>query len=127
MVLRRGARLLVIRRAPGVILPGYWTPPSGRIEPGETQEEALVREAEEELGVEATPIAKVWECPMEGDDIPLHWWTARIGPCELRPDPGEVADTRWVTREEFLRLEPIFAEDRDFVAHVLPTLGPAGS
>ena len=69
-----------------------------------SEEEALVREVREELGVEATPVAKVRECPMEGDGMPLHWWTAGIGPRELRPDPDEVADARWVTREEFLRL-----------------------
>ena len=62
-VLRSKDRLLVIKRAPGVILPGYWTPPSGRIEPGETHEQALIREVVEELGVKATPIAKVASKP----------------------------------------------------------------
>jgi 8-oxo-dGTP diphosphatase len=72
-VLRSKDRLLVIKRAPGVILPGYWTPPSGRIEPGETHEQALIREVVEELGVKATPIAKVWECPTDDGEFLLHW------------------------------------------------------
>src|SRR5919202_1744822 len=126
-VLRRGERLLVIKRGPEVILPGYWTPPSGRIEPGETHEDALVREVEEELGVKAAPVAKVWECPTDDDEFLLHWWTAEMDSRELYPDPGEVADVRWVTREEFLRLEPTFAGDRDFIDRVLPTLDPARS
>ena len=126
-MLRKGDRLFVIKRAPGVVLPGYWTPPSGRIEPGETQEEALVREMEEELGAKATPVAKVWECPTDDGEFLLHWWTADTDPREFRPDPGEVAETRWVTRDEFLRLEPTFEGDRDFVAHVLPALDPAAS
>jgi 8-oxo-dGTP diphosphatase len=124
-VLRRGDRLLVIKRAPGVITPGYWTPPSGTIEPGETHEQALVREVEEELGVKATPIAKVWECPTDDGEFLLHWWTADIDSDELlRLDPAEVADARWVTCEEFLELEPTFFGDRDFMTHVLPTLAP---
>jgi 8-oxo-dGTP diphosphatase len=123
-VLRRGDRLLVIKRAPGVILPGYWTPPSGRIEPGETHEQALVREVEEELGVKVTPVAKVWECPTDDGEFLLHWWTAELGSDELRLDPTEVADARWVTGDEFLKLEPTFAGDRDFITHVLPTLAP---
>jgi 8-oxo-dGTP diphosphatase len=126
-VLRRGERLLVIKRGPGVILPGYWTPPSGRIEPGETHEEALVREVGEELGVKAAPVAKVWECPTDDDEFLLHWWTADMDSRELHPDPGEVADVCWVTRDEFLQLEPTFAGDRDFIARVLPTLDPARS
>jgi 8-oxo-dGTP diphosphatase len=126
-VFRRGDRLLVIKRASGVILPGYWTPPSGRIEPGETHEQALIREVEEELGVKATPIAKVWECPTDDGEFLLHWWTADIDSHALRLDPTEVADARWVTCEEFLELEPTFSGDRDFIAHVLPTLAPTGS
>jgi 8-oxo-dGTP diphosphatase len=126
-VLRRGDRLLVIKRASGVILPGYWTPPSGRIEPGETHEQALIREVEEELGVKATPIAKVWECPTDDGEFLLHWWTVDIDSHALRLDPAEVADARWVTCEEFLELEPTFAGDRDFIAHVLPTLAPTRS
>jgi 8-oxo-dGTP diphosphatase len=127
-VLRRGDRLLVIKRAPGVILPGYWTPPSGRIEPGETHELALVREVEEELGVKATPIAKVWECPTDDGEFLLHWWTADIDSHELLClDSTEVADARWVTCDEFFELEPTFSGDRDFITHVLPTLAPTRS
>ena len=126
-VLRRGDRLLVIKRAPGVILPGYWTPPSGRVEPGETHEQALVREVEEELGVKATPIAKVWECPTDDGEFLLHWWTADIDSHELRLDSTEVADARWVTCDEFLELEPTFSGDRDFITYVLPTLAPTRS
>jgi 8-oxo-dGTP diphosphatase len=126
-VLRRGDRLLVIKRAPGVILPGYWTPPSGRIEPGETHEQALAREVEEELGVKVTPIAKVWECPTDDGEFLLHWWTADIDSDELCLDPTEVEDARWVTCDEFLELEPTFSGDRDFITHVLPTLAPSRS
>ena len=121
-VVMRGRRFLVIKRGAKVILPGYWAPPSGRIEPGETHEEALVRELEEELGVAATPVAKVWECPTHDDAFVLHWWTADIDACPIRPDPDEVADARWVTPEEFLGLEPTFEGDRYFFTGVLPTL-----
>jgi 8-oxo-dGTP diphosphatase len=126
-VLRSEDRLLVIKRAPGVILPGYWTPPSGRIEPGETHEQALIREVVEELGVKVTPIAKVWECPTDDGEFLLHWWAAEIDSHELRLDPTEVADARWVTCEEFLELEPTFSGDRDFMTCVLPTLAPTRS
>jgi 8-oxo-dGTP diphosphatase len=121
-VLRREDRLLVIRRAPELIGAGHWTPPSGRIEPGESQEEALRREMREELSVEVRPRQKVWECDTDDGDFRLHWWTAAINSGELRPEPSEIAETRWVTPEEFLELEPTFAGDREFVERVLPTL-----
>ena len=125
-ILRRGSRILVIRRGPDTLRPGYWCPPSGRLEPGETQEQALVREIGEELGLAATPVAKVWECPTDDGTFLLHWWTADARAGEPVPDPGEVAEARWVTPEEFLRLEPTFEGDRAFFEDVLPALPPPG-
>lgn len=125
-VIRRDDRFLVIKRGPKAILSGYWAPPSGRVEVGETHQDTLVREVEEELGVRAKPVAKVWECPTEDTDFLLHWWTAQLDNYELRPDPNEVTDARWVTNDEFLDLEPTFAGDRYFVTEVLPTLDESG-
>ena len=120
-VLRRGNCVLVVQRGPDTILPGYWAPLSGRVEPGESQEEAVVREVREEVGLAATPRAKVWECPTEDGDFLLHWWTADAGPGELDLDRREVSDARWVEPERFADLEPTFAADRDFFERVLPT------
>lgn len=125
-ILRKDGRVLVIKRGRHVILPGYWCPPSGRIEPGETQEQAVVREVGEELGLVARPITKVWECATDDGDFTLHWWIADVDHYELRPDPGEVAAFRWVTVDEFLELYPTFAGDRDFFVSVLPTLEVEG-
>jgi 8-oxo-dGTP diphosphatase len=101
---------------------GHWTPPSGRIEPGETQAQAVAREMREELGLDVEPLAKVWECPTDDGLYTLHWWTARAPGGELRLDPGEVSAARWVSAEEYLALDPIFEGDREFVANVLPEL-----
>ncbi len=121
-IVMKDGRFLAIKRGPGVLLPGYWTLPSGRIEKGETQQAALVREVDEELGLAVAPIAKVWECPTDDAAWKLHWWTVAMGTDDLVPDKDEVADIRWVTAQEFLQLEPTFAGDREFFEHVLPTL-----
>ena len=115
--------MLVIQRGPKSVLPGYWAPLSGRIEPHESQEEAVVREVREEVGLSVTPLANVWECDTDDGSFHLHWWTAEAEPGELVPDPSEVNDARWVTPDEFLKLEPTFAGDRDFFVKVLPELG----
>ncbi|MGI8723557.1 MAG: NUDIX hydrolase [Geodermatophilaceae bacterium] len=127
VVLRHRDRVLVIQRSPHVMLPGYWTPLSGRIEPGESQEEALVREVNEEVGLQVTPGVKVWECPTDDGDFLLHWWTAdlesdQVVPVPLTLDPTEVSDARWATPEEFLQMSPTFAGDREFFERVLPGL-----
>ncbi len=110
-----------------VVLPGYWTPLSGRIEPGESQEEALVREVNEEIGLRVTPLTKVWQCSTDEGDFLLHWWTAELEGDQAALDqlvlaPDEVASARWVTPEEFLQLTPTFVGDREFFERVFPGL-----
>jgi 8-oxo-dGTP pyrophosphatase MutT (NUDIX family) len=116
-------RVLVIRRGLGVQASGWWTLPSGRVEPGESQAAALAREVREELGIEVTPVAKVWECDTDDGAYRLHWWTAARDSDELHPDRDEVEDPRWLTTAEFLALDPTFIGDREFFLRVLPTLG----
>lgn len=121
-VIRRAGRVLVIERGPAARMSGYWSPPSGRIEPGESQEQALVREMREELGLEVRPVAKVWECPTDDGGFALHWWTVEEDGGELRLDVGEVTAVRWVDSAEFRALEPTFRGDHEFFAAVLPKL-----
>ncbi len=47
----RGGRLLLLRRPEDGALPGLWEFPGGKVEPGETPFDALVREWMEEIGV----------------------------------------------------------------------------
>jgi ADP-ribose pyrophosphatase YjhB (NUDIX family) len=46
-VVLSGPLVLMIRRGPSGPDPGYWAPPSGKVEPGERQEAAVIREVKE--------------------------------------------------------------------------------
>lgn len=52
-VIIEGERLLVTRRPPGDKLEGLWELPGGKVEPGESPEECLQRELEEELDMQS--------------------------------------------------------------------------
>ena len=58
-------RVLLARRTEGRDLAGLWEFPGGKVEPGESPEDALVRELREELGIEATVGALVSCVPLE--------------------------------------------------------------
>lgn len=45
-------RVLLARRPAGKDMAGLWEFPGGKVDPGETPEAALIRELEEELGIE---------------------------------------------------------------------------
>lgn len=60
---------------------GYWYAPGGKIEPGESEEEALVRELKEELNLEIEPLRKIAETPGDVPNQITYWWF-----CEAKGD-----------------------------------------
>jgi len=94
-------RLLLIKRghAPGA---GLWSLPGGRIEPGETDAEALVREVREETGltVEAGHLLGTVRRPArDGDVFDIRDYRATVTGGRLEPG-DDAADTRWVDAVE---------------------------
>ncbi len=61
-------RVLLARRTRGRDLAGLWEFPGGKVEPGETPEDALSRELEEELGIRAVAAAPVIRVPQQYPD-----------------------------------------------------------
>ncbi|GAA0604550.1 (deoxy)nucleoside triphosphate pyrophosphohydrolase [Sporichthya brevicatena] len=93
-IVRRGM-LLGARRSAPATLAGGWELPGGKVEPGESELAALVRECREELGIEITPGARVpGEWPL-GPSLVLRVYLAEIVTGE--PAPLEDHDElRWL-------------------------------
>lgn len=113
-VMQREGKYLVIRRAAGVRAPGAWCFPGGTIEADETQRQALIREMHEELGVRCEPIEPCWEWEREDGRLRLHLWRAELVDGEPTPNPAEVAEIRWASRDEILTLPNLLASMRCF-------------
>jgi 8-oxo-dGTP diphosphatase len=110
--------VLMIRRGPGGPDAGYWAPPSGRIEGGESQAAAVTRAVREEVGLTVSPIGKIWESVSASGTHTLHWWLADAQGRDLPLDHGAASDARWVTVEEIATLEPTYAVDRRFFERI---------
>jgi len=126
-IIERGGRVLFGKRSPHrLAAPGYWCPVSGRIEPGESQAEAVVREVHEEVGLSVRALQKVDECDTHDGSALIHWWLAEPlddAPAELLGD--EHTELRWVTLGEMRGLEPAFAEDLEIIARAVGSVALA--
>jgi len=123
-VIRQDNRMLVIQRAANIRAGGAWCFPGGAMEPGETIEQAAIREINEELGITIVPEQVIWEWLRPDGQLRLYWVLAEIATVGtttaeiiLRPSPTEVADVRWVTPAEFRVLSPTLPSNLLFLEH----------
>lgn len=116
-VIRQGARFLVIRRSQSVAAPGAYCFPGGGIECGESEEDALRRELDEELSLHSVrPVRCLWRNETEWG-VRLAWWlTDVVDFATLRANPAEVAAVHWWTRDEMLRCVQLLDSNRAFLA-----------
>jgi 8-oxo-dGTP diphosphatase len=99
-------RLLMIKRGhePGA---GLWSIPGGRIEPGESDAEAVVREMIEETGLTVEVgrlIGRVQRPGLNGTVIDIRDYAATVTGGTLRAG-DDAADARWVAPRELESLD----------------------
>jgi 8-oxo-dGTP diphosphatase len=93
VLLRASGEFLLTSRPPGKVYAGYWEFPGGKLEAGETVEQALARELHEELGIAiAPPAVQRWREQLV--DYPhalvrLHFCKVRAWRGELQMREGQ--------------------------------------
>jgi mutator protein MutT len=103
-VIEQNGRFLLTRRLEGTHLAGRWEFPGGKCEEGETHQQALTRELEEELAVAIAVGTLVLSTRHSYTDrtVDLYFYETRLlGP----PVPQLGQQMRWVPREELGSLE----------------------
>ncbi len=93
-----GAELCVVHR------PRYgdWTLPKGKLDPGETFEEAALREVREETGLRCSPVRELASTHYtDGKGRPkiVRYWLMELDGGEFVPN-DEVDELRWMTAGE---------------------------
>ena len=114
-------RFLLCQRPAHKARGGLWEFLGGKVEPGETKAQALVRECREELGVVIEPLEEIIAVTHEYPELTVHLTliSARIVSGEMTL--LEHQDARWVTAQELeeYALCPADAEMVDLIRDTL--------
>ncbi|MFI1991154.1 (deoxy)nucleoside triphosphate pyrophosphohydrolase [Actinoplanes sp. NPDC020271] len=120
-VIITGGRVLACQRSAPPEAAGKWEFPGGKVEPGETDQQALARECAEELGI------TVEVGPRVGPDVPLAHGRAvlRVYAVEVldggEPEALEHSAMRWLAVDQ-LNSVPWLPADVPIVAELPPLL-----
>jgi 8-oxo-dGTP diphosphatase len=114
-----GDRILAARRSAPAELAGKWEFPGGKVEPGESDAQALVRECREELGIEIAVGDLVASAQISGATLFVYLAEHLVGFPEALHDHDEV---QWFRASELATLDWVPA-DASIAAAVVARLG----
>ena len=118
-IIRRNGLVLACQRKRTAQYPLQWEFPGGKIEKGETPSVALIRELEEELGIEATPGPEYHRQEWDYGDMSFRVFYFPVDTFRGEPVNRAFESMRWVKPEELQGMN-ILAGNRD-VVHKLMT------
>lgn len=98
LIKQDGKYLLVQEGQPGAR--GLWNLPAGHVDKGEELEAAAVREAKEETGYDVQLIKEIAIYHETATKSVKHVYLAVITGGELKPQPEEILDVKWLTLDE---------------------------
>ena len=115
-------RYLMIRRAEGIAAGGAWCLPGGAVELGEDAAHAIVREVEEEVGLEVRAVEHLWRWSRDDGRLTLDFWQVEPLGTDLtaKPNPAEVAETRWMTTAQIRRTPDVLPNLIQFLDQCCP-------
>ncbi len=96
----RGNRFLICRRPPYKARGLLWEFVGGKVEAGESKQEALIRECREELAVTVTVGEKFMEVVHKYPDLTVHLTLFHAEIMAGEPQLLEHVDLRWITAGE---------------------------
>lgn len=137
--LRPASRILIVDSNDRILLffvrlayTSAWITPGGGLEPGESHEEAAVRELEEETGLRGatlSPCVGTVEFEFAHADLLYHqrerYFVARVDSHEVRSEGWTASESKEIERVRWWTLEEIIESSDNFRPADLPLVLPA--
>ena len=101
-IIEKDGKYLLCKRGPGGNCPFLWEFPGGKTEAGETNEEALIRECSEELGVTLNVMEKTAQLCYPYPDISINLTLYKCTLAAGEPAALEHNAICWVSPDEIL-------------------------
>jgi 8-oxo-dGTP diphosphatase len=126
MLRAEGREFLLAQRPEGKVYAGYWEFPGGKVEPGESVRQALIRELQEELGITVTACSP-WltrQFTYPHATVRLNFWRATAWTGEIGiTAPLEHSAVEWQTCGQPATVAPILPANNPILkALALPTM-----
>ena len=124
VIFDREGNLLASERPAGKALAGKWEFPGGKLEAGETADQALIRELEEELALKVTVLDEMYRLVVDTPDdktLVLHFLRALL---KDGSEPSACENQRfyWVKKSELAQIDWLDT-DKEFVEYLAAAYG----
>ncbi|MGL5758069.1 8-oxo-dGTP diphosphatase MutT [Plesiomonas sp.] len=94
--------IFITQRRPDTFLAGFWEFPGGKLEVGESAQEALARELHEEVGIEVMQSVPFDNVSVEFDDRVVHLHFFLVEDYQGEPFGREGQHSAWVAQQDLI-------------------------
>lgn len=103
--IKKDDKVLICKRPEGKNCASLWEFPGGKIEPGETAKQCIVRECMEELGIKITARRELADTVQEYPEVTVHLTLFYAEISDGTPKDYEHSEIKWINIKDLYKYE----------------------
>lgn len=103
--IKQGDKLLLVKQARPEHVRGKWSVPGGKVDEGESFDEAVKREIKEEVGLHAVSITHLGIIHERPEKTVKHIFAVKVKNGKPRTRKDELLDAQWFTLKEIKKMK----------------------